>query len=66
MDITKTTREFTQFMDNMTDDSLGKLLKNYLEDTQFNNWDGWDPKDIPGACALLEDIMANYRLLGSE
>lgn len=37
-------------------EQLGKLLKEYVEESQHNSWDGWESRDLVGAFALLSDF----------
>lgn len=53
--------QFMQFIGNIDDAALGKLIKDYATETSHNNWDGWEDIESDGACQLLLDIMMFHK-----
>lgn len=43
-------------LQSIPNEQLGKLLKEYVEESQHNSWDGWESRDLVGAFALLSDF----------
>lgn len=37
-----------------------EAIKQYFEDTLFNNFDGWEPHEIPVVMAVIADIGRNF------
>jgi len=47
---------FEETIEDLSDEELGRILKAYITDSNFNSWDAWPKRDLRGALALLTDI----------
>ena len=45
---------------NMDPAELGRLLKEYVAESNHNGWDGWTSRDITGIRRLFEDMLRYY------
>ena len=48
--------EFEQYMDSLTNEQLGRLIREYIQESQHNGWDGFESHHLVGVAELLSDI----------
>lgn len=46
-----------KYFASLSDEQLGKLMKEYISETNWNSWDGFRKREIRGALTVLRDVM---------
>ncbi len=45
---------------NLSKEDLGQLVKDYLEDSEHDNWPGYEPAEVLAIRELLKDMKRYY------
>lgn len=48
--------DFERYTATLTNEQLGRLVREYVQESQHQGWDGFSPPDLQGAAELLSDV----------
>lgn len=52
--------EFERFIKTLSNEKLGELVREYVEESNHGGWDGYARQDLTGIRKFLEDLSTYY------